>query len=128
MDKGQDSLSRRERQILNILYKLGTATAAEVQTLLPGDPSYSTERTFESLKKSGSSVTRKTAFVMYSACCGTRDGQPLRHTWPARHVLRSSAERMVATLLDSESSRLTKDELNRLAKLVSNARKERKAP
>ena len=36
--------SRREREIMNILYKLGTGTAAEVQARLSGDPSYSTVR------------------------------------------------------------------------------------
>ncbi len=36
------SLSRRERQIIDILYRRGRATAAEVMEDLPGDPSYST--------------------------------------------------------------------------------------
>src|SRR5205814_1967271 len=39
------SLSRRERQIIDILYRRGRATAAEVMEDLPGDPSYSTVRT-----------------------------------------------------------------------------------
>src|SRR5919201_1577923 len=38
-------LSRRERQIMDILFRRGRATAGEVMTELPGDPSYSTVRT-----------------------------------------------------------------------------------
>ncbi len=38
------NLSRRERQIMDILYRLGTATAAEIRTNLPEAPSYSTVR------------------------------------------------------------------------------------
>src|SRR5258705_10495625 len=38
-------LSRRERQIIDILYRRGRATAADVMADLPGDPSYSTVRT-----------------------------------------------------------------------------------
>jgi BlaI family transcriptional regulator, penicillinase repressor len=38
-------LSRRERQIVDILYRRGRATAAEVMADLPGNPSYSTVRT-----------------------------------------------------------------------------------
>src|SRR5688572_9295391 len=39
------ALARRERQIMDILFRRGRATAAEVMTDLPGDPSYSTVRT-----------------------------------------------------------------------------------
>ena len=38
-------LTRRERQIMDILFRRGRATAAEVMAELPGDPSYSTVRT-----------------------------------------------------------------------------------
>src|ERR671922_2084954 len=39
------TLSRRERQIMDILYRLGRATANEVMAALPGEPNYSTVRT-----------------------------------------------------------------------------------
>ena len=39
------ALSRRERQIMDILYRRGRATAGDVMEELPGDPSYSTVRT-----------------------------------------------------------------------------------
>ena len=40
----EDQLSKRERQIMDILYRLGRGTAADVQAELPNDPSYSTVR------------------------------------------------------------------------------------
>jgi len=43
--KLQTTLSRRERLIMDILYRLGRATGADVMAALPGDPSYSTVRT-----------------------------------------------------------------------------------
>ena len=42
--RGHDSLSRRERQIMDVVYRLGRATAAEVQEGLPDPPSYSAVR------------------------------------------------------------------------------------
>ena len=39
------TLTRRERQIMDVLYRRGRATAAEVMADLPGDPNYSTVRT-----------------------------------------------------------------------------------
>src|SRR5918999_5350757 len=44
-DAPHTTLTRRERQIMDILYRRGRATAAEVMEDLPGDPSYSTVRT-----------------------------------------------------------------------------------
>jgi predicted transcriptional regulator len=41
----QHALSRRERQIMDILYRRGRATASDVMADLPGEPSYSTVRT-----------------------------------------------------------------------------------
>jgi predicted transcriptional regulator len=42
---GHADLTRRERQIMDILYRFGRATAGEVMRELPGEPSYSTVRT-----------------------------------------------------------------------------------
>ena len=39
------TLTRRERQIMDVLYRRGRATAAEVMAELPGEPNYSTVRT-----------------------------------------------------------------------------------
>src|ERR1051325_11547970 len=119
-------LTRRERQIMDILYRLGRATAGEVMRELPGEPAYSTVRT--QLR-----VLEEKAHVRH-------EGQGLRYVYVpalARHAARKSAlrhlvetffdgstEKTVAALLGGDASKLSDDELNRIAALVSKARKE----
>jgi predicted transcriptional regulator len=119
-------LSRRERQIMDILFRRGRATAAEVRDDLPGDPSYSTVRT--QLR-----VLEEKGHVRH-------DEEGLRYVYMpavARHAARKSAlrhlvdtffdgsaEGVVAALLGGEGSRLTEEELQRIADLVAKARKE----
>jgi predicted transcriptional regulator len=121
-----DPLSRRERQIMDILYRLGTATAAEVQAQLGGEQSYSTVRAQLRILEEKGFVRHEEQGVRYVF-------QP---TTPRDHASRSalkhlldtffegSAERMVATLLDGESAGLSGPELDRLSELVREARKE----
>jgi predicted transcriptional regulator len=120
------TLSRRERQIVDILYRLGRATAGEVMAELPGDPSYSTVRT--QLR-----VLEEKGHVRH-------EEQGLRYVYvPAvpRHAARKSAlrhlvdtffdgsaEKTVAALLGGESARLSDAELERLSELIARARKD----
>ena|SRR5438093_7148426 len=119
-------LTRRERQIMDILYRLGRATAGEVMHELRGDPSYSTVRT--QLR-----VLEDKGHVQH-------EEQGLRYIYvPAlpRHAARKSAlrhlvetffdgstEKTVAALLGGDASKLSEHELNRIAALVTKARKE----
>jgi BlaI family transcriptional regulator, penicillinase repressor len=119
-------LTRRERQIMDILYRRGRATAAEVMADLSGQPSYSTVRT--QLR-----VLEEKGHVRH-------EEQGLRYVYmPAlpRHAARKSAlrhlvdtffdgsaEKTVAALLGGEGARLSEDELNRIADLIARARKE----
>jgi predicted transcriptional regulator len=120
------ALSRRERQIVDILYRLGKATAGEVMEELPGEPSYSTVRT--QLR-----VLEEKGHVRH-------EEQGLRYVYvPAvpRHAARKSAlrhlvdtffdgsaEKTVAALLGGESARLNDEELDRIAELIAKARKD----
>ncbi len=120
------TLSRRERQIVDILYRRGRATAAEVMKDLPGDPTYSTVRT--QLR-----VLEEKGHVRH-------DEDGLRYVYaPAvpRHAARKSAlkhlmetffddsaEQVVAALLGGEASRLSEQDLARIADLIERARKE----
>lgn len=122
-----DQLSRRERQIMNILYRLGTAAAADVQTHLPGEPSYSTVRAQLRILEEKGYVTHEEdgARYVFRPVVGKENA--------GRSAIRSlldtffsgSAEQMVATLLDEESTKLSHEELDRLSRLVADARKER---
>ena len=123
-----DSLSRRERQIMDILYRLESATAADVQAALPGEPNYSTVRAQLRILEEKGFLTHQDDGVRYvfkPVVPRDRAGRSaLRHLLDT--FFDGSAERMVATLLDSESARLSEAELARLSKMVRDARKERK--
>ncbi len=122
------SLSRRERQIMDALYRRGRATAAEVMRDLPGEPSYSTVRT--QLR-----VLEEKGHVRHE------DDGPRYVYAPAvpRHAARKSAlkhlmdtffdgsaENLVAAVLGNEAAKLSDAELDRIARLVDAARKEDK--
>jgi predicted transcriptional regulator len=120
------TLTRRERQIMDVLYRRGRATAAEVMADLPGDPNSSTVRT--QLR-----VLEEKGHVRH-------DEEGLRYVYaPAvpRHAARKSAlrhlvetffdgsaEQVVAAVLGGEGAHLTDDDLERIAELVAQARKE----
>src|SRR5262245_38656854 len=120
------NLSRRERQIMDILYRRGRATATEVMDELPGGPAYSTVRT--QLR-----VLEEKGHVRH-------EEEGLRYVYtPAvpRHSVRKSAlrhlvdtffdgsvEQAVAALLGGEGARLSDDQLNRIEDLIKKARKE----
>ncbi len=120
------ALTRRERQIMDILYRRGRATAAEVMGEMPGDPHYSTVRT--QLR-----VLEEKGHVRH-------EEQGLRYVYtPAvpRHSARKSAlkhlvdtfydgspEQVVVALLGGDTSRLSDDDLARIEDLVAKARKD----
>lgn len=120
----QTQLTRRERQIMDALYRLGRATAAEILELMPGAPGYSTVRT--QLR-----VLEQKGHVRH-------EEQGLRYIYSPtvpRHAARKSAlknlvdtffdgstAKAVAALLGGEAARVTDDELARIADMVNNAR------
>ena len=121
----QSTLTRRERQIMDILYRLGRATAADVMKDLTGEPSYSTVRT--QLR-----VLEEKGHVRH-------EEEGLRYVYAPivpRHAIRQSAlkhvvdtffdgstQKVVAALLGGEASRVSQEELDSIAELVERARK-----
>ncbi len=119
-------LSRRERQIMDCIYARGRATAAEVQTDLPDPPSYSAVRaTLRILEEKGhlDHVQEGSTYIF-------------RPTVPRDRASRSalkqivqtffdgSAEEAITALLDMESKKLGRDQIERLARLIAQAKKE----
>jgi predicted transcriptional regulator len=119
------SLSRRERQIMDILYRLGRATANEVMAGLPGEPNYSTVRTQLRVLETKGHVRHEEEGLRY-VYMPTVPRHAVRQS-ALRHLLETffegSAEKMLSTLLGSESGRLSDDELDRLGRLIERARK-----
>jgi predicted transcriptional regulator len=120
------ALARRERQIMDILYKLGRATAAEVMDQLSGEPSYSTVRTQLRVLEEKGHVRHEEQGLRYvyapAVSRQTARKSALRHV--VETFFDGSAEKTVAALLGGERARLSDDELDRIADLIAKARKE----
>ncbi|MCX6590680.1 MAG: BlaI/MecI/CopY family transcriptional regulator [Acidobacteria bacterium] len=118
------ALSRRERQILDILYQRTRATAHEVREALPGSPSYSTARALlRILEEKGHvrHVEEEGRYVYLPAVSRGSAGQSaLQHL--VQTFFDGSAAQVMAALLDRGSTQLPAEELDRLAKLVEEAR------
>jgi BlaI family transcriptional regulator, penicillinase repressor len=120
----QTTLSRRERQIMDILYRLGRATGAEVMDELASSPSYSTVRTqLRVLEKKGHvrHEEQGSKFV-YLPAVPRRAARKsaLRHLVDT--FFDGSVEKVVGALLGGEGARVTEDELERIAEQVAKAR------
>jgi predicted transcriptional regulator len=119
-------LSRRERQIIDILYRRGRATAAEVMQDLPGDSSYSTVRTQLRVLEEKGHVRHEQDGQRYvyspAAPRGTVRRSALKHL--VETFYEGSVEQTVAALLGGEGSRLTDEQLDRIEDLIRKARKE----
>lgn len=121
------NLSRRERQIMDILYRLGRATAAEVLAELPGQPSYSTVRTQLRVLERKGHVRHEAAGPRY-VYLPVASREKVRQA-VLRHVVETffegSPEKAVAALFSAEPVHLSSQELDRLANLIEKARKAR---
>ena len=117
-------LSRRERQIMDILFRRGRAPASVVREELPGDPSSSTVRTQLRILEQKGHVRHEEVGLRYVY----RPVTPRRAARRSalRHLVETffdgSAEQAVAALLGGEARRLTEAELERIAGIVSEAR------
>jgi BlaI family penicillinase repressor len=122
-------LSRRERQIMDILYRLGEGGAAEIVDHLPDRPAYNSVRvTLGILERKGAVRHRREgARYVYSPTVSAERAREsaLRHV--VRTFFRDSPTRAALTLLDSPSTRLTAEELAELAAWVEAARRGTKA-
>jgi predicted transcriptional regulator len=120
-------LTRRERQIMDILYRLGRAAAGQVLAELPGQPSYSTVRTqLRVLERKG--YVRHEAVGPRYIYFPVAPREKVRQS-ALRHVVETffegSVEKAVAALLSAEFSRLSPQQLDRLAQWIDRARKAR---
>ncbi len=120
------TLTRRERQIIDILYRRGRATANDVLADLPGHTSYSTVRTQLRVLESKGHVRHEEEGLryVYMAALPRRAARKsaLRHLVDT--FFEGSTEKVVGALLGGDGARLSDEELERIADLVAKARKE----
>lgn len=118
--------SRRERQIMDIVYRLGQATAAEVLENMPDPPSYSAVRTMLRLLEDKGVLKHDQDGPRY-VYLPTLSRDKARQS-ALRQLVQTffdnSTEQTVAALLDMSKSKMSGEELERLSKLIDKARKE----
>jgi len=122
------TLSRRERQIMDILYRIGRGTVNEVMAELPGDPNYSTVRTQLRVLETKGHLRHEEHGLRY-VYIPTTPRQSVRQS-ALKHLMETffegSAEKMLSSLLGSEGTKLSDEDLERLADLIAKAKKERR--
>jgi len=120
------SLTRRERQIMDVLYKLERATVAEVLRKLVDQPNYSTVRAQLRILEEKGHVRHEEHGLRYVYV--PKVPRDVARRSALRHLVETffegSAENLVATLLGGEISRISGEELDRLARLFTKDRKE----
>lgn len=111
---------------MDILYKLGRATATDVMQALPGNPHYSTVRTQLRVLEEKGHIAHEEAGLryVYSPAVPRRAARKsaLRHLVDT--FFDGSAEQVVAAVLGGEGAKLSDEELDRIAELVAKAKKE----
>ena len=122
------ALTKRERQIMDRLYRLGRATASDVLDGLPGAPSYSTVRTQLRVLEAKGHVRHEEQGLRY-VYVPTVPRHSARKS-ALRHLVDTfydgSTAKVVAALLGGDASKVTDEELDRIAELVESARGESK--
>jgi BlaI family transcriptional regulator, penicillinase repressor len=121
------TLTRRERQIMDILFRRGRATAAEVMAELPGEPSYSTVRTQLRVLEEKAHVRHEEDGVRFVYMPVVPRHAARRSA--LRHLIETffdgSPEKAMAALLGGEGSKLSPEQLERIATLIDRARREK---
>ena len=123
------ALSKRERQIMDILYRLGRATAGEVMSELSTDKTYSTIRAqLRTLEEKGhvrhEEVGLRHVFIPVQPRHAVRQSA-LKHL--IETFYEGSAEKVVTALLGSEGAKLSEEQLDRIADLIAKTRKGRRS-
>src|SRR5215475_5661694 len=121
-------LSRLKRQIMDILYRIGRGTVGEVMSELTAAPSYSTVRTQLRVLETKGHVRHEEHGLRY-IYIPTTPRHSVRQS-ALKHLMETffegSVEKMLSTLLGNEGTKLSNEDLDRLADLIAKARRERR--
>ena len=119
-------LSRREREIMDVIYRAGRATAAEVLDQLADPPSYSAVRALLRVLEEKGHLRHEEEGPRYVFAPTVPRARARQSA--LRQILHTffdgSTEQAVAALLDLSSAKLSDDELARLSRMIADARKE----
>ena len=122
----EKNLSRREREIMDIIYEAGSATAAEVRKAMDSPPSYSAVRALLRILEEKGHLKHLQEGPRYNYMPRVSRNRARKNA--LRRLLRTffdgSPHSAVAALLDMESSKLTREDLDRLALMIEQAKVE----
>ena len=119
-------LGRRERQIMETVYRLGRATVTEVRDELEDPPSYSAVRAMMRILEEKGHLRHAQdgpRYVYLPTVSGARARRSILKDVVQR-LFDGSTEQAVAALLESSDAKLGNDELDRLSRLIETARKQ----
>lgn len=121
-------LSRRERQIMDVLYQRGKASAAEVREAIEDAPSYSAVRAMLRVLEEKGHVRHQADGLKY-VYVPTLNREKAKRS-AVKHLLDTffsdAPDQVVAALLDVSSRRLKREELDRMAEMIEKAKREGK--
>jgi predicted transcriptional regulator len=121
-----EKLSRRERQIMDVLYERGRATAAEILAALPDPPSYSAIRALIKVLEDKGHVRHQEDGPRYVFTPSVPRSKARRKA--VKHLLQTffddSAGEAVASLLGASAGKLKPEELDKIEDLIARAREE----
>jgi predicted transcriptional regulator len=123
---GRETHSRREREIMEALYKLGRATAAQIQAQMPEPPTYTAIRTHLTILEKKGHVRHEsdgTRYIYEPLVARDQMGRRALESL-LRTFFDNSVERAVTSLLTREDIDIPRADLDRLARLIDKARAE----
>jgi predicted transcriptional regulator len=128
MSSVHTALTKRERQIMDVLFRLGRATAADVLAALPGSPHYSTVRTQLRVLEEKGHVRHESEGLRYvylpTLARHTARKAALRHL--VETFFDGSAAGAVTALLGRDAGKLSDEDLDRIEGLLKSTRREEK--
>jgi predicted transcriptional regulator len=121
------NLSRRERQVMDIVYTHGSVSAQQVLEKIPSPPSYSAVRAALSLleKKGLLRHVRRGMRYFFEPTVPADNARVPALRRVMETFFNNSAESVVATLINSEALKISDEELDRLEKMIRSAKKKR---
>jgi len=120
------TLTRREREIMDILYRRGRATAADVLEDMSEAPSYSAVRALLRILEDEGHIkhVQEGPRYVYLPAVARNDARRSALSHLVATFFEGSVEQAVTTLVESSRAKLSKDELERLSQLIDKAKKE----
>lgn len=126
MMRKEKGLSRRERQIMDALYRLGKAPAAEIRDAIPDPPSYTAVRTMLTILQEKGHVRfeRDGAKYVYEPVVPRDEMAKSVIDGVVKNFFGGSIERVVATLIDSQEAKLTEEQISGLQAIIDEAKRQ----